>query len=61
MNISNCRLRGEELLLGPWNGLARVQGVGKVMEGRRRGQNWMLRLSILFVRVLQTELKNKDF
>merc|ERR1711962_468445 len=37
------RLRGEELLLGPWNGLARVQGVGKVMEGRRRGQNWMLR------------------
>lgn len=49
------------MLLGPWNGLARVQGVGKVMEGRRRGQNWMLRLSIIFVRVLQTELKNKDF
>ena len=38
-----CRLRGEEVLLGPWNGLARVKGVGKVMEGRRRGQNWMLR------------------
>ena len=37
------RLRGEEVLLGPWNGLARVKGVGKVMEGRRRGQNWMLR------------------
>jgi len=36
-------LRGEEVLLGPWNGLAQVKGVGKVMEGRRRGQNWMLR------------------
>ena len=53
------RLRGEEVLLGPWNGLARVKGVGKVMEGRRRGQNWMLRSTKIHnIRLFETKLTN---